>query len=1816
MNNDEGRIGFSVELDDTKLRQQIANSQRAFEQLADNVEADGARMDDAIGSIDSTLAKLGAAYSLKEFASKVADVRGEFQKLQVAMETMLQSKSKAEALMAQMVQTAATTPFDLMQVTSGAKQLLAYGLEADKVNETLIRLGDIAAGLSIPLGDLVYLYGTTMTQGRLYTQDFNQFVGRGIPLTKELAAQFGVAENKVKDLVEEGKVGFPEIQKVIEHLTDAGGMFGGLMDKQSKTISGQIANIEDAFDMMFNEIGQNNEGVINSALSATSTLVENYETVAEAIGTLVATYGVYKAALMATTAYTNSAYNYEISQLKAVVAEKTMEIDADLQSAVSKGRMSASRAQEVQALRLELEAKIESAKATAVESEAEANAATTKRMSAQLAYQKAQAEVQAKEEEIFAMEGCYAMQTAETLQKEKDVLVTKMHAAQSKLDAAIQTEVAAKTKAATAARQVNTLTTQRDTIAKKTNGAATTLLTLCTQGLTRAMNALKAAWATNPVGIILMGVTMVAGALMTMNDAMDSTSESVTRFGESATKELHSVETLMAVISNTSSKSKVHKDAVDELCKIYEEYGIKIDEERDKLEQLNEQREEVIRLIKEEGEERQKANQIQSYEDAISKSTQKMKDELLKALQEAEWDGSGLFDDWDADEYQERAEELATIIGSIMESESEELSKLTGDAYEERLKQINEKIQQAYKDLGLNITKDFAAADGTMLPHGTDVYEVDILDDYISRIRDIVKYRDDLINSYSKSSDGANEEAEAVDVTTMSFDELFKAAYDADEQVTTTKQNLQMLGSITATPFVNTSSLDNAINQTNTLINNMLYLNGQITQTSNGIMGLNYQMPTLNLQPKLGLNMGNQPTLGFNGSNFNFNTNLTGNNEIAKAQNELESRMATAMKTRKGVADLLKEVNASLQTAEGGSADEKRLLALRKRLNAQKDKFDKAEGKGSSSRSHTETAAERAAKVQKAELEVQKILQESAQAREQMQKDLQQQEEQMNIDLEVDAAAKRRRQLELDQQKEQDQLQQQMESAIKSEIQRQKQYFDAVENMKAARNKNYVKKNFTDADIDQSEIDKIQKQFDVLLQRLQEKQKRARTDLVTEEFESMRDYLQTYGTYQQQKLAIAKEYAQKIKDAQTEGERLSLQKERDSKLSNIEAQELKANIDWTTVFGEFGGMFKDVITPALEDAKRYVKTDQFKKSDQASQKALIEAIQQMEQSLGGADKVSFKKLGTEITAYQKAMRNLKDAQKDYAQKYAVLEQAQDAYKEALNTGTEDQQKAAKDAVDAAQADADAAAQNVETMQSITTETQQTVTDTATNLKTSMSNVMNGLQKLSSGSLSGAYEGLIQFGKGAKDIGGKLGEAFGKVADTLENVPIVGWIVSIIDLFKDGLSVVIGGILDAVFNAISGIIDDIFSGDLFKTIGESILSGIGKIFDALTFGGFSSWFGSGESDKNLEKDIERLTATNEALQYAIEALTDKLDDTAMTDAADLYDNQKKLLAEAEANTQEEMSRSGKAYSNGFLGIGGKNSSNHKINKAMDKTEWERISKIVGKSVGSASDFWSLTSEQMRKVATDAPDLYAKIKDYANDGHKDAAKFMDEYIDYAKQREELEEAYYEKLTNFSFDSLRDEFKDCLTDMEMSAADFTENFNKMLIDSIAEALMTNKYDPMIKKLYEKWAKYMENDGQLDDDEIADLQKDKDAIYAAMKTDREFLKSLDTGESSQQGGTKQGFATASQDSIDELNGRFTAVQMDTSVIRETLSTIQANMGTLTLSATAIRQQTEEIRNISLLAIDHLENIAKNTHELYEMNERLGKIEKNTRKI
>lgn len=327
MDQETGRLYFDVLLNDESLQQGLQRSRESFRSLGESANAELQSMDGFMAKAAQTAAGLFAVDKIKDFVSQLALVRGEYQQLEVAFETMLGSKSKADALMGQLIDTAATTPFEMSEVAEASKMLLAYGMEGDKVNETLIRLGDIAAGLSMPLKDLAFLYGTTMVQGRLYTQDLNQFLGRGIPLADELAKQFGKNKSEVKKLVEEGKIGFPEVQKAIEALTGEGSKFGGLMDKQSKTIKGQLSNIEDAWEQMMNEIGRSQEENISGALDITGKLIENWKTIGKVLLYVISIYGAYRAATMLAAIATrinaaaaqNMAYQQKLAAMQGVV---------------------------------------------------------------------------------------------------------------------------------------------------------------------------------------------------------------------------------------------------------------------------------------------------------------------------------------------------------------------------------------------------------------------------------------------------------------------------------------------------------------------------------------------------------------------------------------------------------------------------------------------------------------------------------------------------------------------------------------------------------------------------------------------------------------------------------------------------------------------------------------------------------------------------------------------------------------------------------------------------------------------------------------------------------------------------------------------------------------------------------------------------------------------------------------------------------------------------------------------------------------------------------------------------------------------------------------------------------------------------------------------------------------------------------------------------------------------------------------------------------------------------------------------------------
>ena len=245
-----------------------------------------------------------AVNGIQDFVSRLYSVRGEFQQLEISFRTMLGSGEQANELISQLAQTAASTPFDLQGIASSAKNMLAYGFAADQVNDTIVRLGNVAAGLSQPLGDIVYLYGTLKASGRVTNIDIRQFANRGIPIYEELAKVLGKSVSEINNLVSAGKVGFPDIEQAFQNMTNKGGKFYNLMEEQSKSLTGQISNLQDNIDMMFNELGKSSEGVLSSGIKAVSYLVENYEKVGKVIAGLIATYGVYRAAVITNIALT------------------------------------------------------------------------------------------------------------------------------------------------------------------------------------------------------------------------------------------------------------------------------------------------------------------------------------------------------------------------------------------------------------------------------------------------------------------------------------------------------------------------------------------------------------------------------------------------------------------------------------------------------------------------------------------------------------------------------------------------------------------------------------------------------------------------------------------------------------------------------------------------------------------------------------------------------------------------------------------------------------------------------------------------------------------------------------------------------------------------------------------------------------------------------------------------------------------------------------------------------------------------------------------------------------------------------------------------------------------------------------------------------------------------------------------------------------------------------------------------------------------------------------------------------------------------
>lgn len=724
------------------------------------------------------------------------------------------------------------------------------------------------------------------------------------------------------------------------------------------------------------------------------------------------------------------------------------------------------------------------------------------------------------------------------------------------------------------------------------------------------------------------------------------------------------------------------------------------------------------------------------------------------------------------------------------------------------------------------------------------------------------------------------------------------------------------------------------------------------------------------------------------------------------------------------------------------------------------------------------------------------------------------------------------------------------------------------------------------------------------------------------EQQALNDYLKEYGTFQQQKLAIAQEYAEKIRKAQEENGVNSaqvklLEKQRDVAIQNKETEAIKANIDWVTVFGEFGSMFSDMVKPALDEAKKYVRTDKFKNSDQASQKSLIDAISQMEKSLGGTSGVNFKKLGEDVKAYQTAEQNRIYAVETETDALEKLQKAQEDYAKAQKDGTESEKQAAANALETAQQNADIASANVKTQTDIANQAQQNVSDTATKLKASMENILGGLQQLSSGGLYDAYSGIIKTVNGFKDV-------IGKTSESLKEVPIVGWILSIIDVLKDGLSNLVGGLLDAVLNAVSGIIGDVLSGDLFVTIGRSLRDGIGNILNAISFGGFNSLFGIGGNAKEVQETIDRLTNRNETLQTAIEDLTDEMKASRGMKSVESYKEAVKY--------QEEVNKN-------YLQIAKEQAGYHKSHGSWQHyLKWtdemlEHARKATGMQDFSGTDsLWNLTPEQMKALRSDVW-LWDIMESSGKGGYGErVTDKLDDYIEQAGKLEELTDSLYEGLIGMSFDSMYDSFVSSLMDMEKSAEDFADDISKYFMQAMLSNAIGEQFSDKLRAWYDKFGEAMKDDGTLDNNERKELMDEyMGYVDEAMKLRDELAAATGydkiSQESTSQSASSKGFQVMSQDTGEELNGRFTALQIAGEEIKNQNIIQSQSLNLLTVKADALLSINTETRNIAddtrdLIAQSYLElvQISENTgaivKPIQQMQRDIAEVKKNTAKL
>lgn len=1715
-------IKFDITGDNSLVLKAFRGVQDGVSQTARVVEQQGQSIENVFNRIKSVASVAFAGFTAKEIISTLGTVRGEFQQFEIAFETMLGSGQKAKGMISDLANLAATTPFDMKGVVNGAKQLLAYGFAANEITETMRRLGDVSAGLGLNLQDLTWLYGTTMVQGRLFTRDLMQFTGRGIPLTEELAKQFGVTKDKVSELVTAGKVGFPEVKKAIESLTNEGGKFGGLMEKQSHSITGQISNIQDTIEMAINDLGTQTEGLMNDALDITSKVIDHWKEIGEVILAAASAIGLYKAMAVSVAAFdsatANVGYAAELSALDALLPKKEEAKKTDLEEAVAKGQLSAAQAELVASKREEVAAYVAELQAQA---KAKADAAT------------------AAAEEVKALENKLAMQDNEvqSLQDAYDAL-------QSYTDGQ---------KVETAEIKLNTAVNERNTIAKQLQTARETAATAATEANTAANAANTASQGLNTAATARDTAAKGIWAQVTLlckraQDAWNASMFSSPLFWIAAT-----IAAVTYAVYKLATAESAHETAVRKSNEAWDEFDNKVKERQQNIESL-------IRTIQSEtATEYEKAEAYQKLSNLAPQLTEqysqaqlassdfaKTQKEVAESMDELKYDKAVE----EVEKYRKKVEELQ------MQLRADAANGGQGSiAISSQITQAQEDLDQAEEKLSNFIQlRDQAAENAKPI-------EV-----RLQEAQENESVRQEIFDFYDEAITLANDWQAANETINYATGESRLDAFinKAQKEIAGLREDIKN----------NPADLNLRMQESEKtkVLNNLLTMKRNWAVTGATTIPLIFKAQWNTAKQSLNQAKQKAQALGNTGSTQTYQ----------QAYNEAQRKYNAA---KKEVADM--EKNKSKYTVA-------RYEKATQDLKAAKDAYSKLGGDVSGKAAKAaDTARKTRIKEENKTIKAQEDLNNRLKA-------LQQKNTDETISLMQEGTEKKLAQIKNDYAKR------------KAEIDKQEAEFKK-------KNKEAGKK----VTLTSAQSDALSKARDLATQEYNKKLDEVNREALT----SMRDYLKEYGSLYQQKQAIAEEYEEKIAKAQTEGEKLSLQQQRKKDLQTIEINAIRQNIDWGSIFGDFGAMFKDQLEPTIEKLQELSKST----TDVNEQKTIQELISKLQGSATIWNSDIFKKVSDDINSYQSAMQGYIDAQEREIEATKAVTKAQEDLAKAKKSGDKASISKAEGNLSRAQNVLATASNDVLTFGSSVQKATSDLQTSAQKAVSQFQQLEDGLQGLTSGSLKGIgnsilgldklFGGTMQkdvantLAKGIQGLLGKDSSAAKALTEALGDSGMAGEIISavlgILDILKDGFGTLISNLMETVFGAVTGILDDALSGDIVMKPLKSIGNNVSHILNTLSFGGFNSLFGGDGNAKKVNDTIERLTDRNTLLQQSIEDLTDAMENSFGSKATSYYEQAYKNQQETNKNYLD-IAKAQASY----------HGSHHSWNaywSGFGSEEMDWIKKNVKSDFNG--DLFSLSPEEMKLLRGNVA-IWEHIENTGkgNYGGRLTEKLND-YIDQAGKLDELSDKLKESLTQISFDSMKDSFVSDLMDMSKSAQDFADDFAEMMQRALLSYSMEDLINGDLKKLYDDWAKAIkDNDGKLTETDIEAFNKRyEDIVQKGQKRRDDWAKVTGyTGSSSSsQTATSGGWASMGQDTADELNGRFTALQIAGESIAQNMAVTITQMESIVTLGISTNGAVLEIRNMMIMTNSYLEDIVKYAKLTYndfgtkldDMNRRLKDI-------